>query len=215
MGNETNNQDVVQENIPIEEIETQQQYEQMPPEEEIPFESYDELIPPEQLEAQKRDAKLDRILEILETKVKVDEHKNKMFDNMHQELCSYRNGVLEKNTNAFALDLIGVIDSYEKQYAMLNDVIRPDDEEYTRLLDTIKNVIQDMIDVLYRQGIEPFTSIDEDMIVDVKSQKIVKTVNTVDESLNNKICSQIAPGYAKGDNILRAEKISIYKYVKE
>lgn len=184
-------------------------------EETMPFDEYFNVIPPEQLEAQARDAKLDKILEILETKVKVDEHKNKMFDNMHQELCAYRNGALEKNIDAFALDLIGVIDSYEKQYAMLNDVLRPDDEEYTRLLNTVKNVIQDMIDVLYRQGIEPFTSIDDDMTVDVKSQKIVKTVNTVDESLNNKICSQIAPGYAKGDNILRAEKISIYKYVKE
>lgn len=215
MSNETKDKDILQDNIPIEEIDIQPQCEQSLPEDDIPFDNYDNVIPPEQLEAQARDAKLDRILEILETKVKVDEHKNKMFDNMHQELCAYRNGALEKNTDAFALDLIGVIDSYEKQYAMLNDVLRPDDEEYTRLLDTVKNVIQDMIDVLYRQGIEPFTSIDDDMTVDVKSQKIVKTVNTVDESLNNKICSQIAPGYAKGDSILRAEKISIYKYVKE
>lgn len=145
--------------------------------------------------------------EMFEKKIMVDNHKNSMFDNMHKELCDYKNGALEKNIDSMALDAIAILDTYE---AVLNQDNIPE-----TTAEALRNILQDINDMLYRQGIEMYSSIDEDMCVNTKSQKIIKIIDTNDETLNNKICAQIAPGYCKGERIIRAEKISIYKYKGE
>ena len=145
--------------------------------------------------------------EAFDKKIMIDAHKNAMFDNMHKELCDYKNGVFERNIDSMALDAISIIDTYE--------AIAEQDDTDEGTAEIIRNIIQDLVDMLYRQGIEMYSSIGEDMTVNTKSQKIIKTVVTSDETLNNKICAQLAPGYCKGDRIIRAEKISIYKYKGE
>ena len=72
--------------------------------------------------------------------------------------------------------------------------------------------MQDLLDVLYRQSIEPYEV--DDTEIDVKKQKIVSTINTEDESLNNKLATKNAPGYEKNGKIIRPERVTIYKYKK-
>ena len=43
---------------------------------------------------------------------------------------------------------------------------------------------------------------DENDKIDVKKQKIISTINTDDESLNNKLAIKNAPGYEKNGKII-------------
>lgn len=165
-------------------------------------------------------AKLDAIMasvtamrEDFDLKIKVDEHKNTMFDNMHRELTDFRNGVVDKNVELMAKDIIPLVDRYEKIAESLPN--REGDTEYTTAKEAIQNLVEDLIDVLYRQDVERFTSIDDSMTVNTKSQRILKGVETSNPDLHNKVCAQLAPGYSRGEKILRAEQISIYKYKGE
>lgn len=156
-------------------------------------------------------AKVDKLQDDFDLKFKVDAHKNQMFDQMHKELTELRNGIAEKNTESMAKDIITLIDTYAGFIETVSE--REGDNMFNSIVNNFKNILQDLLDVLYRQDIEPYSKIDEDtLIVDVKYQKIVKVVNTNDPELNNKVCQQLAPGYDRNGKIIRPEKISIYKY---
>ena len=68
-----------------------------------------------------------RTLQIsFDTKIKTDAHKERMFDNMHQELTDYRNGVNEQQLTSIALEIIQVIDILKKNKRFFGN------KEYTK-----------------------------------------------------------------------------------
>lgn len=143
-----------------------------------------------------------------ETKIKVDEHKANLFDNLHKELMDYKNGLVTQIVNNILLDIIQLIDSNNKT---INNFKQKEfsEENYNKLINIIKGISEDLTDILYRQSVEPF-SITED--VNVRKQKIIKIIPTNDKALDNKIESSLAPGYEKEGKVIRPERISIYKY---
>lgn len=143
-----------------------------------------------------------------ETKIKVDEHKAVLFDNLHKELMDYKNGLVTQIINNILLDIIQLIDSNDKTLKMFEQK-EFSEENYNKLINTLKGVTEDLTDILYRQSVEPF-SIEE--TVNVKKQKIIKTISTSDKELDNKIAMNLAPGYEKDGKVIRPERIAIYKY---
>ena len=54
-------------------------------------------------------------------KIMVDAHKNALFDKMHQELISYRNGMLDKIVETMALDIIQLVDSTKRSFRVYTE----------------------------------------------------------------------------------------------
>ena len=152
---------------------------------------------------------IENLTDKFDRKIATDEYKNSLFDNMHKELTAFRQGVIDKNVELMAKDIIPLIDSYSAQIKTFAP--RENDEGYLEVCNALQYLLDDLTDVLYRQDIEQYTAIDENRTVDTRRQKIVKTVPCDDPTLNNTICEQLAPGYEKGEKIIRPEKISIYK----
>ena len=152
---------------------------------------------------------LDLLNKKFDQKIKSDEYKNALFDNLHQELTKYRNGEMEKISDAIALEIIQLKESYEKKWQVVSEK-----EETSYSPDEMKNTIHEMVialeDILYRQGYDDFSC--EGEIVDVKKQKIVGFIETSDETSNNHIGKRLAVGYEKGDRVVYKEKIKIFKY---
>ena len=142
-------------------------------------------------------------------KIAVDQHKNQLFDNMHRELTKYQNGLLEKAVNTMAMDIIQFADSVKKTLGIYEGK-EPNEDNYGKLLRVLGGVAEDLDDILYRQGIEPYAVAGDD--VDARRQKIIKTVETDEEKMNNKIAARIAVGYEKEGKTLRQEIINIYKF---
>lgn len=145
-------------------------------------------------------------------KIAQDKHKNALFDQMHRELVQYQNGVVDKNTETMAMDIIQLIDS-TKNHIRVYEEKEGTQENYDRLLRLVKGLVEDLQDVLYRQSIEAYQVAGEE--VDVRRQKIIQTLETEDPAQDNAIAQRVADGYEKGDKVLRPERIKIYKYRKK
>lgn len=142
-------------------------------------------------------------------KIAQDKHKNALFDQMHRELVQYQNGVVDRNTETMAMDIIQLIDS-TKNHIRIYEEKEGTQENYGRLLRLVKGLVEDMQDILYRQSIEAYQVAGEE--VDVRRQKIIQTLETEDPAQDNSIAQRVAEGYEKGDKVLRPERIKIYKY---
>lgn len=143
-----------------------------------------------------------------ETKIKVDEHKNKMFDNMHSELTEFRNDVVMQVVNNIILEIIQLIDSNNKTCKKFSSE-EPSEENYKKLLSALEAVSEDLTDILYRESVEPYEHQGD---VDVKRQKIIKIIKTDDKSLDNTVAERYVSGYEKNGKVIRPERIAIYKY---
>lgn len=142
-------------------------------------------------------------------KIAADAHKNALFDEMHQELTRYRNGMLDKIVETMALDIIQLVDSTKRSFRIYEET-EPSEDNYKRLLRVVKGIAEDLTDILYRQGIESYQVAGEE--VDVHRQKILQIVETDEQSKDNLVAIRVAEGYEKNGKVLRPERIKIYKY---
>lgn len=139
-----------------------------------------------------------QLQESFDKKIKVDMHKEKMFDNMHDELTQYRNDIVNKIANSIILDIIQLLDIYQR---IITETDNPE------IKNQMENVCQDLQDILYRNNVEPF-SLEE---IDLKKQKIIKYVKTEEDALHNSIAQHLAPGYEKEGKVIRPERIAIFR----
>ena len=147
--------------------------------------------------------------ELFENKIETDAHKNQLFDNMHRQLVKYENGAIEKAVDNMAMDVILLSDNVKKILNRFTE-LEVSQDNYVRLLKQVRGISEELEDILYRESIEAFTCEGDDP--DVKKQKIIGSVPTEDEALNNKIAARGSCGYDKGDKVFRKEQIKIYKY---
>ena len=141
-----------------------------------------------------------------------DKEKDEIIDKLHAENTKYRNGLIEKINESMALDIIQTIDDIHKTHATFSEK-EPTEENYLKLLRALNSTIIDLEDILYRQNIESYSCDGDD--VNVKRQKVIKTVKTNDPEKHNKIAERLASGFEGETKIIRPERISIYKYTEE
>lgn len=152
--------------------------------------------------------KLDDLKIMFDNKIKVDQHKNLMFDNMHRELTQYKNGINEKLLISVCMDIIQEIDSMYKMIEH-HKTMEESTEVDLKIISVYEDIIMDLQDILYRQGVESYSCPDD--IPDVNKQKIINIIKTDDESLHNTIAKRISLGYEKDGKVIRPERISIYQ----
>lgn len=151
---------------------------------------------------------LDRLARLFESKIHTDAHKEKLFDNMHRELISFRNGVNSKPLISMAIDVITLIDGIDKMYKNLcakEDEAQRLKAAMTMLLDNR----QELEDILYRASFEPYSCPGD--TVDTKRQRIVAYEKTDDPNKVNRIAARLGDGYEYEGTIIRPERIKIYK----
>ena len=140
-----------------------------------------------------------------------NKEKDEIIDKLHRENTKYRNGLIEKINESMSLDIIQTIDDIKKTQSAFSEK-EPTEENYGKLLKALGSTILDLQDILYRQNIETYSCDSEK--VDVKRQKVVKTIQTDDPEKHNTIAERIAPGFESENKIIRPERISIYKYTE-
>lgn len=148
---------------------------------------------------------LQHLVTRFQDKIQTDQHKEQMFNNMHEELMDYKNGLMDSLTLSLERDIIHLIDSIEKTIGVYRDKDKTA-ENYERLFSQLVGVETDLCDLLYRHGIEPYTENE----VDVIRQQIIRTVDTEDTSLDKTIAEHLTRGWAKQDRIIRPERVSVY-----
>lgn len=164
---------------------------------------------PEQTGVDGLRAQLAALAQLFEEKIASDAHKNKLFDDLHTELAEYKKGVLGALTEPIERDIIKLIDDIGRTLEAYRGK-NPTRENYIRFFSLFEGVRTDLGDLLYRQGLEPFSV--EGGKVDILRQQILTTVPTSDPKLDKTVAKRHAGGWEKNGKVLRPERISVYVY---
>jgi molecular chaperone GrpE (heat shock protein) len=150
-----------------------------------------------------------QLSQAFETKLKYDGHKNKVIDELHQELQEYRDGLVKKYIHSMVTDVIKIIDDIRKFKAYYEP--GPITEQTAaRLLEFLEEIAGDLEDLFTWQGITAFTC--GVTHFDNTRQRVVKKVETSDPTLDKTIAESMRPGYEWDGKILRPELVTVYVY---
>lgn len=152
---------------------------------------------------------LQQLVKQFQDKISVDTHKEKLFDQLHKEVQEYKSGLLDELTRHLELDVIRVIDGLVKTLESFSGKLEEPDAAQ-RLFTMLEGAQTDLEDVLYRQGIDPYTNPGD--AVDIARQATISTVPTEDASLDKKICTRLSRGWEKQGRIVRPERVMVYLY---
>jgi len=144
-----------------------------------------------------------------QVKLQYDQHKEKIIDNLHRELQAYRNDILKKLIQPIIMNIIQMIDDYnklKKHYEQLN----PEELEPLKLLNIISDIPEELNEILYRQNVEPYHT--DQGKFDPKKQRVSKKIQTTDSSLDKIVSKKMRPGYIWEDKIMRPEMVEVYVY---
>lgn len=148
----------------------------------------------------------EQIQKDFQTKLKYDEHKEQTIDTLHRELQEYKDDIIKSAMKPLINDLIFVNDNIFKLVDNLRsseDALDPD-----KILNLMESITTDIDNVLYRQGIEAYTSPEEK--VNLRNQTIFQTIPINDKSKEKHIAKRVRQGYEWDEKVIRKESVSVY-----
>jgi len=155
---------------------------------------------------------LKELKDSFEAKLKYDEHKNKVIDDLHQSLQDYRDGLLKKYLQRIFTDVIKIVDDARKLAGYYWN--QPFCEENNKkLLQYLEEMAQELEEMFAWEGVETFNT--EGEALDPTRQRVINKIETDDPEKNKKIAERLRPGYEWDGKIIRPEIVSIYIYNQE
>lgn len=145
---------------------------------------------------------------MLETRFTVDGHKDKIIDRLHEELQLYKNDLVSQVLKPVLTDLIRLHDDMSK---ILRDLKDKPTYEVKDVLRSLESFPDDIVDILSRQGLEPYHA-DTGTTFDPKIQTVISKVLTSDSSLDKGVAESLRPGFMWGDRIFRRNMIRIHSF---
>ncbi len=156
--------------------------------------------------------KFDGLLTKFERELRAESTRERIVDRLHAELQEYKQDMLLGVMKPVFLDLIQLHDDIGKMVAAQGTSIPEDNTLARQLLDTLSGYQQAIEDILYRQGVEPFSL--EGETFDPRKQRAATTVATDDPSLAKTIAARQRKGFQSGERVLRPEVVSVYALKK-
>ncbi len=146
------------------------------------------------------------------SKIKYDQHKEKIIDDLHREVQEYKNDLLKNLLKPLIMDIIHTIDDIAK---LVNNhrLKNPSELDPMKIIKQMEDISSDLADILFRQGVEPFNCDQSEF--NPKQQKIIKTESSQDPSQDKTISSRVLNGYQWEGKVLRPEMVNVYIYKPE
>lgn len=150
--------------------------------------------------------RLDGLQTVFEREIRAEATREKVVDRLHAELQEYKQDLLLNILRPVFVDLIQLHDDIGKIIAAHPEA----DGEARRLVDLMAGFQQGIEDILYRQGVEPFTV--EGDAFDPRRQRAVATIPTDDTALNKTIAARHRKGFhlLAGEKMIRPEIVSVH-----
>jgi len=150
--------------------------------------------------------RLDALQTLFDREIRAESTREKVVDRLHAELQEYKQGLILGILRPVFVDLIRLHDDIGKTLE------RPDEPELDarRLLDLLRGYRQEVEDILYRQGVEPFDH--EGEAFDPRRQRALATVPTEDPARNKHVAARLRKGFQSGDKVIRPEMVNVYAH---
>ncbi len=156
--------------------------------------------------------RIDILHQDFESRLKYDTHKNKIIDNLHKILQDYKNDFLKKYLKSVIVDVIQIVDNIRKLANHYKGRTLSEDDAL-KLAELLESIPSDLEDLFYRHGVKPFSC--EGDSFDPTRQRVLKTVETADESKDKSVAERLRPGYEMDGNVIRPEMITAYIFKNE
>jgi molecular chaperone GrpE len=153
-------------------------------------------------------SKIETLVTRFDREVRAETTREKVVDRLHAELQEYKQDLLLNAMRPVFVDLIQLHDDIGKMAATYRDGETSADS--SRFAEFLAGVQQGIEDILYRQGIEPFSH-DSDQF-DARRQRAVSTVQTEDASLARKVADRHRKGFIAGEKVIRPEVVSVFVF---
>jgi molecular chaperone GrpE len=150
--------------------------------------------------------KLDALQTVFDREIRAEATREKVVDRLHAELQEYKQGLLLGILKPVFVDLIQLHDDMGKMIAAQGE----SDGDVARLLSLIRGFQQGIEDILYRQGVEPFTL--EGDAFDPRRQRALSTLSTDDPQKNKQVATRLRKGFQAGDKVIRPEMVTVFSY---
>jgi len=152
--------------------------------------------------------KLDDLRTLFDREIRAEATREKVVDRLHAELQEYKQGLIQGILRPIFVDLIQLHDDIGK----MADASASEDSppEVRRLLGLIRGYQQGIEDILYRQGVEPFT--EEGDAFDPRRQRALSSVPTDDPALNKRVSARLRKGFRSADKVIRPEMVTVYAF---
>ena len=144
-----------------------------------------------------------------EAKIKYDNSKERTIDSLHKELQSYRNNLYFQHLRPLVMGIVTIYDDMVK--ITTKDCVEDKSQEIANISEEISDFIQDIEDVLNRHGFDIYQTDSE--IFDPKMQSAQKIVNTDNPDFDQHIAKRVQKGLRYGERVIRAEIVTVYRYV--
>ena len=152
--------------------------------------------------------RLDSLQSILEREQRAEASRERVVDRLHAELQEYKQDLMLKVQRPIFIDLIQLHDDIGKMIEARAPDDGTDPERSPALRGILESVQTAIEDILYRQGVEPFSV--EGNAFDPRRQRAVSTVLTDDPARNKTIRARLRKGFQAADKLIRAEIVSVY-----
>lgn len=150
--------------------------------------------------------KLDGLHTLFEREIRAEATREKIVERLHAELQEYKQDLLLNVLRPVFVDLIQLHDDIGKIIAMHAEA----EGEPRRLVDLMAGFQQGIEDILYRQGVEPYTL--EGDAFDPRRQRAIATVATDEPERNKTIAARHRKGFhlVAGEKMIRPEIVSVH-----
>lgn len=142
-----------------------------------------------------------------QSKLKYDQHKDKIIDNLHSQLQEYKDNLIKKLLQPMIMDVIHTIDDFNKLISHYQQQ-EPSHIDSQKLIKLMESVPDELEHLLYRQGVEIFN--ESETVFNPSRQKVVKTVPTSESAKDKTIAQSVRKGYEWEGQVLRKEMVEVY-----
>jgi molecular chaperone GrpE (heat shock protein) len=153
-------------------------------------------------------AKQDDLKALFEARIRSDEVQAKALERLHDQVREYKANFIRQEMQPLLRDLIFCYDFADDEFEQAGRRELPASSvEMARAFGHIRQMVAD---VLAKYDVEPYRSAGPDF--DRREQQCVRTVPTPIMADEKKIAAVGAVGFRIGDQIVRKEQVTVYKY---
>jgi molecular chaperone GrpE len=151
--------------------------------------------------------RMELLCAMFERESRAEATRERVIDRLHAELQEYKQDLLLKVQRPIFIDLIQLHDDIGKMIAA-HATSEADAERAPALPGILESIRADIEDILYRQGVEPFTLEGADF--DPRKQRAISTLATDDPALNKTVAARLRKGFQAGEKLVRPEIVTVY-----
>ncbi len=153
--------------------------------------------------------KIDLLNQEIITRLDREADKDKIIDSLHKELQGYKSDSANKQFLSLVIDIVKIIDDIRKlsNHHRSNN---PEESDPVKVLELLESIPADLEDIFSYQGITPYTC--DGTVFDPVRQKVLKKIETDDNSLDKTVAESLRPGYEWENKIIRSEIVNVYVF---